>query len=305
VRNPFPDRKPRMLNRTTVTVIIVWLLAFAPPGQGQLAHEDPIIETGIRALRSQLPVPKEFDIRSVEKKESPIPDFYSVKLIISAPDRDIPIVVYVHKDGEKVIVGHLIVRGENVTLQEAGPATLRKGDEPLVGLEKSSFRGSGEAKVAVVEFANFECAMCATSWTTIRALLERRAGDVKYAFKHFPMQGRGKAFDISEAAAAVQEVSEDAFWLIHDFLFTEEGHLLLKKSPEEIRNGIGAILTDKGFDEKAYRTALDEGRGAKRVNDDLALGNRLRIRRTPTLFVNGDLIKPPLNDRVVDTYLKK
>jgi hypothetical protein len=60
-------------------------------------------------------VPKGIDIKFVGKKERPIPDFSSVKLLLLAPDREIPVVVYVDKTGEKVILGNLIIKGENLT----------------------------------------------------------------------------------------------------------------------------------------------------------------------------------------------
>ena len=139
----------------------------------------------------------------------------------------------------------------------------------------------------------------------MQELLGKRPRDMKYVFKHFPLQAQGKPFEISEMVAATQEVSDEAFWYIHDFMFTSEGQDLLKSENEAIKQKIEQMLEEKGFDEKAFLTALETGKGKKRVNDDLALGNKIRVRGTPTTIINGDQVGSPVTEQVLDQYLKK
>jgi protein-disulfide isomerase len=268
-------------------------------------QEDTIVQTAIQTVKTQMRIPKDMEIKFVEKKESPLLDFYAVKLMISAPDRDVPVILYVDKLGEKVILGNLIVKGENVTQKEAGQPKPKKVDLGQLDLDKSPFRGSANARVTIVEFSNFQCAYCLKSWTEMQKLLENLAQEVRYVFKHFPLQAQGKSFEISEMVAAAQEVNNDAFWVLHDFLFTREGQTLLNSDKETIRKKIEEMLKEKGFDEKAFLTALDVGKGRKRLTEDLALGNRIRVRGTPTTIVNGELVRNPVTERVLDQYLKK
>jgi protein-disulfide isomerase len=270
-----------------------------------MTQEDKIVQTAINTMKTQMRIPGDIEIKFVEKKESPIPDFYAIKLILSTPDRDIPVVIYVDKEGEKVIVGNLIVKGENVTQKEAGQPRPKKLDMGQLELEKSPFRGSADAKVAIVEFSNFQCPYCLGSWTKMQELLGKRPRDMKYVFKHFPLQIQGKPFEISEMVAATQDVSSEAFWYIHDFMFTPEGQDLLKSEKEAVKQKIEQMLKEKGFDEKAFLTALETGKGKKRVNEDLALGNKIRVRGTPTTIINGDQVRSPVTEHVLDQYLKK
>ena len=98
-------------------------------------------------------------------------------------------------------------------------------------------------------------------------------------------------------AAAAQEVSQEAFWIVHDFLFTDEGQTITGDEREVVKKKIEEILKSKGYDVKAFRVALETGKAKKRVLDDMALGNRIRVIATPTKIVSGDLIvgSPPEN----------
>jgi len=87
---------------------------------------DEIARIAIETLKRQIRLPPETEIKFIEKKESQIPGFYSVKLIFSSADKDTPVVVYIDQPGEKVILGTLFVRGENVTAKKAGPPRTKK-----------------------------------------------------------------------------------------------------------------------------------------------------------------------------------
>ena len=282
--------------------ISVLVLFAVQPG---VAQEDRFAQVAMDAIKAQMRLPQDVEIKFVERKESPIPDFYSVKLLVLAPDREMPVVVYVDKTGEKVILGNLYVKGENVTRKEAGEAKARKIDMALLDIARSPSRGAAETQVTIVEFSNFQCPYCLRSWTSMKELLQKYPKEIKYVFKHFPLQSQGKGFEFSEMAAAVERVSPEAFWLVHDFLFSDEGQTLLKGEKEPVKQKIEEILTAKGHDVKAFQAALENGAGKKRVEEDVAVGRKIRVRGTPTTIINGDLVRAPLTDQALEKYLSK
>jgi len=292
------DRKTRIKG---LGVMVLVLLLVAPA----TAQEDKIGEVAINTFRTQIRLPQGTEIRFLEKKESPIPDFYSVKLLLVYPDKEMPVVIYVDKAGEKVIIGNLFIKGENVTMKEAGPPRPKKIDMAILDVDKSPSIGSIGAKVTIVEFSNFQCPYCTDSWVKLKTLLTKYPKDIKYIFKHFPFQPVGKTFELSEMAAAAQEVNQDAFWLVHDFLFTSEGQSVAQLDRKATQLKIEQLLREKNHDVKAFQTALELGHGQKRVLDDMALGNKLRITGTPTKIVNGDFIVGSSPDNVLERYLGK
>jgi len=269
------------------------------------AQEDKTVQAAIEAVKAQVRLPRGIEVKFVEKKESPLPGFYSIKLILMAPDREIPMIVYVDAGGERVILGSLIVKGENLTRKEAGEPKPRKIDFGQLELDKSPFRGPAGAKVTVVEFSNFQCPYCLASWKKMRELLEKYPQDIKYVFKHFPLQSQGKSFELSEMVAATQEVSNEAFWAVHDFFFSDEGQPLVNVERESMKQKIEEILKEKGYDVKAFQTALETGKGKRRIEEDMRVGNKIPVMGTPTTIVNGDFVSGPILEKAVEKYLGK
>jgi protein-disulfide isomerase len=136
-------------------------------------------------------------------------------------------------------------------------------------------------------------------------LLGKYPKEIRYIFKHLPFQSDGKTFELAEMAAAAQEVGQDAFWLIHDFLFTSEGQSVANLGRKAIQLKVEQLLREKNHDIKPFQTALESGRGKKRVLEDMDLGNKLRITGTPTKIVNGDMIVGSSPDNALERYLGK
>jgi hypothetical protein len=88
--------------------------------------ETNIVQLAIQTVKTQADLPEETEIKLVEKRESPLPDFYMVKLLVIGKKKEVPIVVYVNRSAEKVLLGNLFIRGENITLKETGDSRLSK-----------------------------------------------------------------------------------------------------------------------------------------------------------------------------------
>jgi len=269
------------------------------------SQEDRVVQAAIDTFKFHVRLPPGTEIKFLEKKESPLPDFYSVKLLIVLPDKEMPAIVYVDKAGEKIIIGNLFIKGENVTMKDAGPPKPRKIDMGMLEMEKSPFIGNKEARVIIVEFSNFQCPYCMDSWSRFMGLIKRYPQDFKYIFKHFPFQPQGKTFELSEMAAAAQEISNEAFWVIHDFFFTGEGQNIASLEKNVVKQKVEQLLQGKGYDLKILQSALETGKAKNRVLDDMALGNKLRVISTPTKIVNGDMIVGLTPDSTLERYLGK
>lgn len=293
-----------MLKKILLRTVCLIFLCFSLTTQG-FAQKDNIAQVAIDAVRAHMGLPPGVEIKFIEKKESPVPGFYSVKLFLVTPDREIPTVIYVDKAGEKVFLGTLVVKGENVTRKEAGEPKPRKVNLPVLEMDKSSFRGPAQAKVTIVEFSNFHCSYCVKSWKNMKELLEKYPQDIKYVFKHFPLQSQGKPRDLSELVAASQLVSDEAFWVIHDFFFSDEGQALIDGDKDLLRLRIEIILMQKGFDVKAFQTALNTRYGKNRVEEDVAVGTKIGVRVTPSAVINGNFVGGILPEKTIEKYLEK
>jgi hypothetical protein len=91
-----------------------------------LPRENNIVQLAIETLRIQASLPEDVAVKFVEKRESLIPDFYMVKLVVVEKDDEFPVVVYVDRSAEKVILGTLFIRGENMTKREEADFRIPK-----------------------------------------------------------------------------------------------------------------------------------------------------------------------------------
>ncbi len=297
-------KETKVFKRMTFWIACLACVIFLP-STWVFAQEDKIVRVAVETVRTQMRVPKELGIKFLEKKESAIPGFFSVKLLIAAPDQDIPLVVYVDKSGEKVILGNLFVKGINVTRKEAGEAKPRKINMGELEMGKSPWRGSADAKATIVEFSNFQCSYCMRSWLKMKEYLEKYPHGIKYIFKHFPFQSQQQSLDFSAMVAAVQEVNNEAFWLIHDFMFSNEGQALANADKGAVRQKIETLLKEKGYDVKAFQNALETGKGQRRVEEDMAVGRKIHVTGTPTTILNGNYLVGPLNEKVLEGFIGK
>lgn len=147
--------------------------------------------------------------------------------------------------------------------------------------------GSKNAKVTIVEFADFQCPFCERWFKDVETSLIKdyvNTGKVKFAFRHFAFLG-----DESTWAAQASECANEQgkFWEFHDYLFKNQG-------PE--RSGTFAKDKLKGFaqalslDTAKFNSCLDSDKYAKNVTDDQAAGQKAGVNGTPTTFVNGQAV---------------
>ena len=303
LQNTLTEEVFKMMKNSLWAKILTVLVLTMPVAS--FSQEDRVVQVAIDTFKSQVRLSQGTEIRFLEKKESPVPDLYAVKLLIVLPDKEMPAIVYVDKAGEKVFLGNLFIKGENVTMKEAGPPKPKKIDMGILEMEKSPFFGNKGAKVTIVELSNFQCPYCKDSWTKLQKLIQKYPQEIRYVFKHFPFQPQGKTFELSELAAAAQEVNNDAFWIVHDFLLTDEGQSVASLERKAVQLKIEQLLREKNHDVKAFQTALESGKGRQRVLEDMALGNKLRTTGTPTKIVNGDVIVGSTGNGVLEKYLSE
>lgn len=150
---------------------------------------------------------------------------------------------------------------------------------PLENLvpESAHATGSAQAKVTLVEFADFECPACGASFPVVKQVTEKYKEDLRYVFRHFPLDQHKNARRAAEAAEAA--ATQGKFWEMHDSLFKNQTSL----SPETI-NGLGIELK---LDMDKFTKELTDGTYKDKVQSDVNDGVALGVTSTPTFYLNG------------------
>jgi len=102
--------------------------------------------------------------------------------------------------------------------------------QTIINLDGARVAGAKNAKVTMVEFADYQCPFCARHFRETFSLIEKdylRTGKVKYAFFDFPLEhSHPQAFQAAVAAYCAGE--EGKYWEMHARLFTHQQELLEK-----------------------------------------------------------------------------
>jgi protein-disulfide isomerase len=138
--------------------------------------------------------------------------------------------------------------------------------------------GPTNAPVVIVEYGDFECPTCKQAAPAVRLLVERWAGRVCVAFRHFPLeQAHPHALLAAEAAECAG--TQGRFWEMHDLLFENQTHLRaahLREYAERLE-----------LDVARFERELDDHLYLQRVREHTESGRRSHVRSTPGFFVNG------------------
>ena len=150
-----------------------------------------------------------------------------------------------------------------------------------IGIEGSPVKGRPDAPVSIVVFSDFQCPYCARLVPVMEQVFQKHQKDVNIVFKNFPIQGH--AFAIKAAQAALAADSQGKFWEFHDLLFKNYNKLSDVKI-EEFRSQLG-------LDAEKFKQRMNDPQVLAKINSDADLGRKAGVRGTPTIFINGRLLR--------------
>jgi protein-disulfide isomerase len=163
----------------------------------------------------------------------------------------------------------------------------------------SPIRGAKDAKVTIVEWADFQCPFCVRVNPTLEQVAKEYGDKVRFSFKHLPLSMHSKARAAHQASEAAHR--QGKFWEMHDRIFAKPKDL----SPETYLRYANEI----GLDIDQYNKDLASTSVRKVVDDDLALARELGVTGTPSFFINGRFLSgaQPYQSfaRVIDEELAK
>ena len=155
---------------------------------------------------------------------------------------------------------------------------------PYIDMSQAPSKGGPSGRVAIVEFADYECKHCKEAQPLMQQLLDKYAKDVTLYFKHFPISSNN-ALNAALAATAAQ--NQGKFWQFSEKIWENSEHLtpaLLEGLAKEMGLDFPRWYGDVGS---------EEVRG--HVQRDKTEARSLEIHRTPAIFINGRMYTDELD----------
>ena len=194
-------------------------------------------------------------------------------------------------------------------LETLSPEQIAEWDKYLDSqMPVAELQPTGEMKVRVVKFNDYQCPACRQTWALYSGIIARYEAEYPgvfvYESRDFPLElecgvgnaGHGAA---CEAAAAVRMArANNKHKELEAWLFNNQSFDMTR---EDVKRGLSEVAQITNFDEQ-YSKVIDD------VRADAQLGQKLGVSSTPTFYINGiklGSLRPTYFDATIRHALKK
>jgi protein-disulfide isomerase len=249
----------------------------ATPSQGSppTAAEVRAIEqriVGYYETTATVPPGVTLTLRDVEP--APVPGLLKAVLEVSRGSQKQEVPLLVSRDAHYFLAGNFI----DLTVDPLKAVTDK------IALANQPIRGDPAAKVTVVEYADFQCPFCARAYRMMEdSLLKDYGNRVRFVFKHLPLQTHHWAQKAAAASECARQQRPEAFWAVYHFLFQNQSAI----TPENLMEKLQPVIREAGVAPDAFADCMKDQGGLPAVQADMAEARALKVRSTPTFFING------------------
>ena len=149
--------------------------------------------------------------------------------------------------------------------------------------------GPENAKITLIEFADFECPSCRELDRILRDFLPSHP-EIRLVFKNFPLtEIHPWAMTAAIAGQCAFQQDQAKFWKMHDAIFDAQDVI----SPSNVWDKMMDLATQYGLNTETFRACMANPDSAHQVEQTMEEGRTLDITGTPTTFVNGRRIVGP------------
>lgn len=146
-----------------------------------------------------------------------------------------------------------------------------------ISLEGYPFKGGKNAKVTVVEFADYKCPHCKEASNVLKEVSEKYKDKIKVVFLDFPLRMGGLSTTIAHGGVCADK--QGKFWEYHYKAFQEQASLKAD-SPVKFAETLGLNVD-------TFKACLAASSTKEKVEKSRAEGERIGVQGTPAIYVNG------------------
>jgi protein-disulfide isomerase len=179
----------------------------------------------------------------------------------------------------------LIERMDELTRLLSANIPVRTAPQPppppsTIGVQREVFRGDGAARVAIIEYSDFECPYCGKyERETSPEVLENyiKTGKVKLFYRDLPLPMHPHAMAAARANRCAGE--QGKYWEMHDSLFAKQNAL----SDPALLDRAKTL----GLEADKFNDCFSSQKYAEDIQKSLADAQKMGIDGTPTFFIGN------------------
>lgn len=166
--------------------------------------------------------------------------------------------------------------------------------QKLVEGQNNYWFGSENPKVTVVEFGDFACPYCKSSFPAVREIGVRYKDDVKIIYRDWP----GHEYSVPLALAAYCAGEQGKFWEMYDKLFQNQSDTFGQN-----KNDLAVLAQQLGIYNTEFQTCFDSQKYLPQIRANFLDSQTLGVRGTPTWFINGEKVEGALTTEELETFI--
>ncbi|HEX8845210.1 MAG TPA: thioredoxin domain-containing protein [Pyrinomonadaceae bacterium] len=167
----------------------------------------------------------------------------------------------------------------------ATPAT-QQSPTPAAA-DNAHARGALNAKVTLEEYGDYQCPSCGTVFFLLKNLEKDYSDRVRFVFRQYPLPGHKHAMIAAQAAEAAD--LQGRFWEMHDMIYENQANW---SAAEDARVYFLQYARNLGMDVDQFNRDMNSPEVSRRVLTDKEMGTRAGVSGTPTIFINGQQVRP-------------
>jgi len=142
--------------------------------------------------------------------------------------------------------------------------------------------GLSSEPLVITNFSNFSCVYSAKISKTIREAAKEFEADVRFVYRDYPSPD---SIVLSLGARCAGE--QGKFWEMHDFIFELQEDLAIVIDEAEKKYALEQMAEILELDVERFNKCVEDKKYLNQIRKDYEDGEKLKIKGTPTWFVNG------------------
>jgi len=167
-------------------------------------------------------------------------------------------------------------------------------NKPIITIADPSI-GPNNAKLTIVEFADYSCSHCGTVNNELKNILATYPNQVRLVWKDFPVYSADETALLPFEAAHCAD-KQKKFWEFHETIFENQ----IDFSKERLIT----IAQNLNLDMTQFQTCLDSGETKPLIFRTIEEGQKLGVEGTPFFFINGEKFNSNLTTENIAELLK-
>jgi protein-disulfide isomerase len=141
--------------------------------------------------------------------------------------------------------------------------------------------GPKDAPITLVEYSDFECPYCQRGAQTVKELMSKYKGKIRFVFKHLPLSFHPQAMISAKYFEAIKLQSMEKAFAFHNLVFKNQSKL------KQGENFLKQITKSLKIDDKRFAKDLQSEQVMSRITADLEEAKQFGMQGTPGYLLNG------------------